>query len=285
MTLKVLVVDGNTMAVNAAHTALEGTATGDHYAAMLLAEQPDLQCTIIHPASDLSADLPPGVSLRDFDGVAWSGSALNIYNREPAVTVQIDLCRAVFAAGVPLFGSCWGLQVATVAAGGVVRRNPKGKEIGFGRRILPVGDGADHPMFAGRRGGFDAITIHTDEVETLPPGMRILASNPISTVQAADMQVGDCLFWGVQYHPEYTLTEIAVCFRRYADSLVAEGLFPDHTALQTYAAGLETLDADRSRRDLAWLYGIDETVTDDSLRRAELRNWLSGPVRDHAARR
>ena len=53
----------------------------------------------------------------------------------PEVTRQIDLVRAALATGTPMFGSCWGLQVITAAAGGSVRKNPKGREIGFGRGI------------------------------------------------------------------------------------------------------------------------------------------------------
>jgi hypothetical protein len=35
---------------------------------------------------------------------------------------QIDFDRAAFAAGAPVWGSCWGLQLTVVALGGSVRR-------------------------------------------------------------------------------------------------------------------------------------------------------------------
>ena len=44
-----------------------------------------------------------------------------------------------------MFGSCWGLQVITAAAGGSVRKNPKGREIGFGRGIRLTEAGRKHP--------------------------------------------------------------------------------------------------------------------------------------------
>jgi GMP synthase (glutamine-hydrolysing) len=37
--------------------------------------------------------------------------------------------------GVPVWGSCWGLQIATVALGGSVRRNPRGRELAIARAI------------------------------------------------------------------------------------------------------------------------------------------------------
>ena len=58
--------------------------------------------------------------LKSFDGIAITGSALNIYKGEPASLRQIDFAREVFARRIPFFGSCWGLQVTVVAAGGEV---------------------------------------------------------------------------------------------------------------------------------------------------------------------
>jgi GMP synthase (glutamine-hydrolysing) len=43
-----------------------------------------------------------------------------VYDGGPAVDPQIELARAVLQSKPPLFGSCWGLQVVTVAAGGTV---------------------------------------------------------------------------------------------------------------------------------------------------------------------
>ena len=53
----------------------------------------------------------------------------------PSVTRQIDFARAAFAAGVPVRGSCWGLQLAVAALGGSVRRNPRGRELPIARAI------------------------------------------------------------------------------------------------------------------------------------------------------
>ena len=43
--------------------------------------------------------LPQGLGLADFDGVVITGSPLNVYKPEPAVTRQIELAREVFASG------------------------------------------------------------------------------------------------------------------------------------------------------------------------------------------
>src|SRR5215475_13959586 len=94
--------------------------------------------------------LPQGVQLGDFDGAWLSGSPLNVYRPEqPTVREQLDLARAVWQAGVPTFGSCWGLQLMTAALGGTVHLNPDGREIGIARRIVPTEAGRRHALFAG----------------------------------------------------------------------------------------------------------------------------------------
>src|SRR5271168_2980030 len=127
-------------------------------------------------AADGEVTLPAG-GIENYDGVTMTGSALNIYNGGEPVTRQIELAKAVFAAGVPFFGSCWGLQVAVTAAGGEVRANPRGREFGFGRRILLSAAGREHPLFSGKPAAFEAPTIHRDEIAALPAGAVALAHN------------------------------------------------------------------------------------------------------------
>ena len=125
-TARILVVDGNAAAVRARQAAAVGYDSGSGYVNALRRLVPSLACDIVRPA-DAEAEFPSGVGLADYDGVTITGSALNIYAGGPAITRQVDLARAVFAAGVPFFGSCWGLQVAVTAAGGEVRANPRAR--------------------------------------------------------------------------------------------------------------------------------------------------------------
>jgi GMP synthase (glutamine-hydrolysing) len=145
---------------------------------------------------DPGANLPTGEALEGYDGVAITGSGLHVYDDTPQVTRQIELARAVLKAGTPAFGSCWGLQVLTVAAGGAVRKNPKGREIGFGRRIKLTEPGRKHPMYVGKPEVFNAPTVHLDEVETIAPGTTVLATNEVS-IQSAEIRVSfGAVAWG-----------------------------------------------------------------------------------------
>jgi GMP synthase (glutamine-hydrolysing) len=237
---------------------------------------PDLVCDIIRPA-DAAPALPTGVSLASYDGVTITGSALNIYNGGGAIERQIEIARAVFETGVPFFGSCWGLQIAVTAAGGVVRKNPRGREFGFARRILLSEAGRAHPLFAGKPAVFEAPTIHRDDIESLPPGAVTLASNEMG-LQAAAFRHGRTTFWGVQYHPEYDYIDIAAAAERYGKTLVDEGLFRDEPGLHEFALELRQLQSQPADTALLWKHGLGPAMASEAVRLLEVRNWLEQQV-------
>jgi len=261
---RILVVDGNVAEIRARQSAALGYDSGAGYARVLKRVMPDLVCDIIRPA-DAAPALPMGVSLADYDGVTITGSALNIYNGGGAIERQIEIARAVFEAGVPFFGSCWGLQIAVTAAGGVVRKNPRGREFGFARRILLSEAGRAHPLFAGKPAVFEAPTIHRDDIESLPPGAVTLASNDLG-LQAAAFRHGRTTFWGVQYHPEYDYIDIAAAAERYGKTLVDEGLFSDEAALHEFAVELRQLQSQPADTALLWKHGLGPAMASEAVR-------------------
>ncbi len=266
----VLIIDGNRAETRAQQQAAGGSASGEGYAAVLQTLKSDLRCEIIRPAD---GEVRLSRSLTDYAGVAITGSALNVYDGGAAIERQIELARAVFAAGVPFFGSCWGLQVAVTAAGGVVRANPRGREFGFGRRIMLTPAGLEHPMFAGKPAVFEAITVHRDDIAVLPPDSVELARNEMG-LQAAEIRFGRGVFWGTQYHPEYSCNEIAATAIRYGKTLIYEGLFADQAELDGYADELRLLQQNPTDRRLSWRHGLGPAISDHHLQLAELRNWV-----------
>jgi len=281
---RLLVIEGNTAASRADQISAGGVAAGEGYADLLRELLPGATVDICYPADGPLA-VPPGMPLDAYDGTAITGSALHVYEGGPAVQRQIDLVRAVFAIGMPLFGSCWGLQVLTAAAGGSVRPNPKGREIVYGRDIKLNAEGRAHPMYAGKADVFDAMTFHLDEVEAVAPGTTVLAANAVSAVQAIEICHGAAVAWAVQYHPEYPLREVAAIVRRAGDDLIKEGLFPDRDALTCCAAELDTLDRNPGDKALAARHAIDGAVLDRPMRVREVANWIERCVLPTRGRR
>jgi GMP synthase (glutamine-hydrolysing) len=278
----VLVIDGNRAAIREQQVAAGGSPTGEAYA-RTLESLAAVGCDIVRPADGEVRFSRPG-GLAAYDGVAITGSALNVYDAGAHIERQIELARATFAAGVPFFGSCWGMQVAVAAAGGEVRPNPRGREFGFGRRIELNDTGRRHAMFAGKPAVFEAITVHRDDIAALPAGAVPLASNEMG-LQALELRHGAGVFWGVQYHPEYTFDEIAACAVRYGAKLIEDGLFADPGELGSFVADLRALMRNPHDRRLAWKHGLGPAVQEESLKVAELRNWLEQQVLPYARRR
>jgi GMP synthase (glutamine-hydrolysing) len=284
MTLHLLVVEGNIREVRESHLAASGKTASERYAEVLIEIAPDARCDLCFPTDD-GASLPDAAGLAAYDGVAMTGSALNLYDGGPAVTRQIELARAVFAARTPFFGSCWGLQVATAAAGGEVLRNPLGREIGLARNIALNDAGRIHPMLRDRPAAFDAICTHIDVVTPPPHGATTLAGNAMSAVQAAEIVCDGGRFWGVQYHPEYSFHEIAAIIERRAPVLTREGLFRNVADARVYCDDLRLLDGADARRDVAWRLGIGEEVVYPRRRRTELVNFIEAFARPEKSRR
>lgn len=260
------------------HAATSGQTPSAFYAGVLteLASAQKLQTKIdvCYPGDD-GANLPSGEDLAGYDGVAITGSGLNLWKAEKESLSQVEFARAVYASGLPFFGSCWGLQVAAAAAGGEVKLNPQGREIGIARSVRLTGEGLSHAMHANRREVFDAPAIHSDEVAVLPPeGATVTATNELCAVQAAEIRHGNGVFWGVQYHPEYTFAELGGILTRYTPIMLQEGFFRDADEAATYIADLVALDAEPGRKDLAWRLGIAQSVLDPLVRRTELTNWI-----------
>ena len=122
--MNILIVDGNEREASSRYTDMGMDTQYEVYKKVLNSlSLENLNIQIIHPAISNNF-LPKGVSLDDFDGVAWTGSLLNIYDLTQPIINQIELAKELFTKKNKIFGSCWGLQVLVTAAGGKIRKNP-----------------------------------------------------------------------------------------------------------------------------------------------------------------
>ena len=278
--MHIMIFQGSPEASQQAITLVGGRTNEALFTEALVSQDPDVTTYTLNVVD--GETLPQGMALTDFDGVVITGSPLSAYEDVPGVHRQIELARAVFEAGVPTFGSCWGLQLMSAALGGDVRLNPRGREIGFARSIALNETGRGHPMYRGKPDAFAAFCSHQDEVQSLPTGGTVLASNTVSAIQAAEISRGGCSFWGVQYHPEFDFGIIAALIEKRGDRHIAEGLAREPGDVATIVADLRSLGGDVARKDLAWRYGIEADVLDANVRRLEFANWLATKVRPYA---
>ncbi|HEX2509709.1 MAG TPA: glutamine-hydrolyzing GMP synthase [Microvirga sp.] len=110
--------------------------------------------------------------------------------------------RALFEAGTPVFGICYGQQAMAAQLGGEVEG---GHHAEFGRAEIEIL--ADSPLFKGIwhvGAKYPVWMSHGDRVTKLPEGFRPLASSsnaPLAVVADEGRQ-----FYGVQFHPEVAHT-------------------------------------------------------------------------------
>ena len=123
----------------------------------------------------------------------------------PASVVATDTPRApqaVFDAGVPVLGICYGQQAMCAQLGGEVESSDHRE---FGRAVITVTDRCD--LFEGiwSPGDTDQVWMsHGDRVSRLPEGCRPVA---VSTgAPFAAIADDDRRFYGVQFHPEVVHT-------------------------------------------------------------------------------
>jgi len=234
---------------------------------------PGTACDILFP-SDAGARLPTGASVEQYDGIAWTGCSLCINDASDDVARQVAFARLAFARRVPSFGSCWAAQIAIAAAGGTIQANPNGREMGIARKIQLTRAGRGHPMYSGKTDVFDAFSSHDDEVTHVPTGAVALAGNAWTAVQAVSVVHQGGTFWGLQYHPEYDLHELARLTFCRIEKLINHGFFRSRDDALAYVDQLEALHEDPARTDLAWQLGIDSDVLSDDVRWIEVRNWI-----------
>jgi len=198
--------------------------------------------------------------LTGIDGVVFTGSGVDWNVFDPRGAAQCRAMETVFAAGLPVWGSCNGMQLITAILGGSVRKAPAGLEVGLARDLWLTEAGRHHPMMAGRTNGFSVPCIHRDEVDELPDSAVLLASNTHSRVQAIAYEADGIDFWGTQYHPELRPSNIARTLRK--DSV------PSNKTLITH---LESAEWDP---DAARALGNTTGGLKLSDRARELANWL-----------
>src|SRR6185437_15899133 len=129
--------------------------------------------------------------------VILSGGPASVLDKDAPSTPM-----AIFSAGVPVLGICYGEQTMAQQLGGIVEA---GHHREFGRATLEVTD--DCTLFDGvweKGGKYDVWMSHGDRVTKLPDGFRAVAKaqgSPISVI-ADDKRK----FYAMQFHPEVVHT-------------------------------------------------------------------------------
>lgn len=249
----ILIFEGNTPELLA-----RGKSAASFFLKTFQALDPTLTLKVVCPyAGPVDADV-----YEDVHGIVHTGSGVDWATDAPeAAPLRAEMERS-FQQCRPIWGSCNGAQLAAVVLGGKVGASPNGVEVGPALDLQLTDTGLDHPMMAGRGNGYSVPCIHRDEVQALPEGATLLAGNAHSPVQALVYERAGVRFWGVQYHPEMRLADVAAATGGSGLLRAGRDAHADLALADTDAAAAERL-------------GI--SVADMALpaRARELVNWLA----------
>ena len=152
----------------------------------------------VHP-NDVSADF-----IREFapKGIILSGSHMSAYEES-----NDQASQAVFEAGVPVLGICYGMQTMAQQLGGKVESGTK-REFGYAevraRNHSKLLEGIEDFQTEAGEGMLKVWMSHGDKVSELPPGFKVMASTPSCPIAGMFDEARD--FYAVQFHPEVTHT-------------------------------------------------------------------------------
>ena len=157
------------------------------------------------------------------------------------------------------------------AAGGKIRKNPKGLEALVANAITLNSEGLNHPMYKGKDNVFDAFCWHYDDTEFLPSDAKILAFNNTSEVQSVSFDIGHSNVWAVQYHPEFDPSWIAGLMKQREDILLKEGAFTEKKYFDedlNYFSNYKKIDDSINHEKYSDLINFSKHTL-------ELSNWIS----------
>ena len=265
--------------------ASDGTLiwAAERYGAVLQGLDRKLQISITRPHFTADPALP--VHWPDIDGVVFTGAGVYWSADAEEAAPARKIMEAALARSLPVFGSCYGMQLGVAVLGGRIQANPSGPEIAIARDIQVNDAGQKHALYQNKPVRFDALCMHRDDVLDTGQGVSVLSSNVHCAVQAVAAKTQDIHFWGVQYHPELHFSDIARFFKRsdiegFSQTAEAIGLnAPAGLSKEEIIADFQCLEKEGQKEgDKAALkarYSLSQTILSRAVHECELYNWLA----------
>lgn len=257
MAANVLIVEGEPPEIALAGKRAAGATPARRVAAALAEIDPTLSFAFAAPF--FSDHDPAKIAFEGACGVLIAGSGFACRADDAAAGPFRDLCARAFAAGLPVFGSGWGLQILAASLGGAVEAGPEPTAVARDLRAL------EHPMTAGRRSTFDALSFQQGAIAEPPAGAVVTALTASGGVHGFAVAEGGVDARGVLHRPDAHLADIAWRLAQAGD-----GRRPAATAHHLKLIGEDPVAHAR----LAAKHRIGLDILDRAYHLTELRVWL-----------
>jgi len=256
--LKLLIVEGNTKEENSNFNKAGCVPQSENFKQHIKMFEPNCEINIVEPGDD-SAISKIIASLKKYDGIILTGSTLRIDDFSNEIKKHIDFVKTCFKHEKKIFAACWGLQIATTAAGGKCRVAPSGPHVGIAYDIELTDEGKKHKLYSSKPHKFTTPAFNYDEVEIPPNNAVVLASNKINKFEALHFTVGNSEIWGLQYHPEIPYDYMIKLIKHRSQKLINNKSFKNETEINQHISLIEKA----------------KVQLKDDIRLLELKNWLN----------
>ncbi|SAI02132.1 glutamine amidotransferase [Bordetella ansorpii] len=149
-----------------------------------------------------------------------TGSPAMVTDHEPWSEETAQWLRGAAAAGLPMFGVCYGHQLLAYALGGEVGDNPAGREVGT-QAITLTEAGLNDALLQGMPESFPAQTVHMQTLLRLTDDAQVLARSAMDPHQLVRW-TPTC--YSAQFHPEFGPAFIREHLAYYAEPYGREGI-------------------------------------------------------------
>ena len=275
----ILIVEGNHEGLVSKTPQGNPHGAAERYGAVL--QQLDSQLRLVVTRPHFTSDPAGPVNWPDIDGVVFTGAGVYWSADASEAAPARKVMETAFSHQLPVFGSCYGMQLGVAVLGGRMQANPAGPEIAIARDIQINDEGQSHLLYHHKPHRFDALCMHRDDVLDIGAQLCVLSSNAHCAVQAVAATAPDICFWGVQYHPELHFRDIAGYLERsdidgFAKTTGAIGLSaPPDLSLAEIIADFRAVDKLGATAPYKERYNLSSGLMRRDIHEIELSNWVA----------
>ncbi|MDC0353077.1 type 1 glutamine amidotransferase [Candidatus Pelagibacter sp.] len=233
MSLNILIVEGNNSNDSSVFVKAAGATAADNLKNLVLKLEPNSNIKIINPAND-NETKEALKNINQYNGIIFTGGAMRINDMTDEIKKHINFASNCFKYDKKILAICWGLQVCSTAAGGLVAPAKNGAHIGIATDVMINKEGKDNIIYKNKKTIFTSPAFNYDEVCQIPEGATLLSSDKVNHVMAIHFKPGKSEVWGLQYHPDYEYHQMISLASARKDRIIKNKQFKDNNDFEDH---------------------------------------------------
>jgi len=257
MSLNILIIEGNNSDDSSVFVKAVGATAADNLKNLVLKLEPSSNIKIINPTNDNETE-DALKSINQYNGIIFTGGAMRINDMTDEIKKHINFASNCFKYDKKILAICWGLQVCSTAAGGLVEPAKNGAHIGIATDVIINKEGQNNLIYKNKNITFTSPAFNYDEVCQIPEGATLLSSDKINRVMAIHFKPGKSEVWGLQYHPDYEYHQMISLANARKDRIIKNKQFKDENDFENHMNYIKE----------------EDKKLDFENRTCEVKNWL-----------